>query len=185
MTTPHAATGIAQDPPFLLGPPARDRLVVTVDERIVRASPAEIFRVAVAVEEWPAHLTHYRHVRVLERRADGGGIVDMSANRPFGLLDWPTWWRSQMAVDRDAPFIRFHHIGGVTTGMDVEWSFTPVAGGTLTRIVHTWNGPRWPLVSSFAAREIIAPVFVHGIASRTLAGLAAVAERHALRAMER
>ena len=58
-------------------------------------------------------------------------------------------------------------------------------GGTLTRIVHTWNGPRWPLVSSCAAREIIAPVFVHGIASRTLAGLAAVAERHALRAMER
>ncbi|WP_337169584.1 SRPBCC family protein [Gemmatimonas aurantiaca] len=185
MTSPQTRAGGAQGPPFLLGPPPRDRLVVTIDEQIVRASPAGIFAVAAAVEEWPAHLAHYRHVRFLERRADGGGIVDMSANRPFGLLDWPTWWRSQMAVDRDAPFIRFHHIGGVTTGMDVEWSFTPVEGGTLTRIVHTWNGPHWPLVSSFAAREIIAPVFVHGIASRTLAGLAAVAERHSSRALDR
>jgi hypothetical protein len=61
----------------------------------------------------------------------------------------------------------------------VEWSFTPVSGGTLTRIVHVWNGPRWPFIGRVAATQVIAPVFVHGIASRTLAGLAAVAERHA------
>lgn len=165
--------------PFTLEAPPHDRLVVTVDELVVRAPVQEIFTVAAAVEEWPAHLAHYRHVRFLERRTDGGGIVDMSANRPFGVANWPTWWRSQMAVNHDIPWIRFRHIGGVTTGMDVEWSFTPVDGGTLARIVHTWNGPDWPLIASFAAREVIAPVFVHGIASRTLAGLAAVAERQA------
>lgn len=101
----------------------------------------------------------------------------MSANRPFGPLNWPTWWLSQMAVNHDVPWIRFHHIGGVTTHMDVEWSFAEAEGGTLTRIVHTWNGPSWPLIGQFAATEVIAPIFVHGIASRTLAGLAAVAER--------
>jgi hypothetical protein len=47
---------------------------------------------------------------------------------------------------------------------------------TLVRIVHVWNGPPWPLIGVFAARRVIGPVFVHGIASRTLAGLAAVAE---------
>jgi hypothetical protein len=40
-----------------------------------------------------------------------------------------------------------------------------------------WNGPLWPVIGRFAATQVIAPVFVHGIASRTLAGLAAVAER--------
>jgi hypothetical protein len=157
-------------------------LVITVDELIVRAPVREIFSVAAAVEEWPAHLAHYRYVRFLERRSDGGGIVDMGANRPFGVVGWPTWWRSQMSVNHDVPWIRFHHVGGVTTGMDVEWSFTPVDGGTLARIVHTWDGPDWPLIAAFAAREVIAPVFVHGIASRTLAGLAVVAERQAQRA---
>jgi hypothetical protein len=44
------------------------------------------------------------------------------------------------------------------------------------RIVHLWLGPSWPLIGGLAARAVIGPVFVHGIASRTLAGLAAVAE---------
>jgi hypothetical protein len=87
-----------------------------------------------------------------------------------------------MSVDERAPAVRFRHVGGVTTGMDVEWSFTPVAapGGALAtrvRIVHAWDGPRWPLIGIFAATSVIGPVFVHGIAERTLAGLARVAER--------
>ena len=36
---------------------------------------------------------------------------------------------------------------------------------------------RWPLIGVFAATAVIGPVFIHGIASRTLAGLARVAER--------
>jgi hypothetical protein len=63
--------------------------------------------------------------------------------------------------------------------MDVEWTFVPVAGGTHVRIVHLWDGPRIPVLRTWAANYLIGPVFVHGIASRTLAGLAAVAEREA------
>ena len=62
-------------------------------------------------------------------------------------------------------------------GMDVEWTFAPVPGGTHVRIVHLWDGPRIPVVGKWAATFVIGPVFVHGIASRTLAGLASVAER--------
>jgi hypothetical protein len=62
--------------------------------------------------------------------------------------------------------------------MEVEWSFTAVAGGgTHVRILHRWDGPRWPVVGVVAATAVIGPVFVHGIASRTLAGLARVAEQ--------
>jgi ribosome-associated toxin RatA of RatAB toxin-antitoxin module len=150
----------------------------TIDERVVRAPVQHIFDLARRVEEWPAYLPHYRYVRFRERAADGGGLVEMSAFRPFGPLGWPTWWLSEMSVDPRAPLVRFRHVGGITTGMDVEWSFTPTAdGGTRVRILHVWDGPRWPLIGVFAATAVIGPVFVHGIASRTLAGLARGAER--------
>jgi len=153
------------------------RPMETVDERLVRAPVRRMFEVARHVEEWPAHLSHYRFVRFRESASDGGGLVEMSANRPFGPVGWPTWWLSEMEVDHATPAIRFRHTGGITTGMDVEWSFTPAEGGTRVRILHVWDGPRWPLVGIFAATTVIGPVFIHGIASRTLAGLARVAER--------
>jgi len=108
--------------------------------------------------------------------------VEMSAYRPFQVagrlgINWPTWWLSEMAVDSAKPAIRFRHIGGITTGMDVEWTFSPDPVGTHVRIVHLWDGPRIPVAGSWAAMFLIGPVFVHGIASRTLAGLAAVAEQ--------
>jgi hypothetical protein len=82
-----------------------------------------------------------------------------------------------MEVDHATPAIRFRHIEGITSGMEVEWSFTPADGGTLVRILHVWDGPAWPLIGNFSATTVIGPVFIHGIASRTLAGLARVAER--------
>jgi len=169
--------------PLDLGPMPIGREMTTVDERLVRAPLARIFALAADVERWPALLPHYRYVRYLERRTDGGGIVDMGAFRPFGLLRWPTWWRSSMRVHPPgglaAPAVRFTHIAGVTRGMEVEWSFHEVPGGTHVRITHVWDGPRIPVLGAVAATLVIGPVFVHGIASRTLAGLGAAAERDA------
>ena len=168
--------------PHELGPMPVDRRMTTVDERVVRAPLDAIFTLAADVEHWPDHLAHYRYVRFRERRIDGGGTVEMSANRPFGPADWPTWWTSLMSVTRPnsaagSPSIRFRHIAGITKGMDVEWSFQDSNGATLVRIVHVWNGPSWPMIGDLAARSVIGPVFVHGIAARTLAGLAGAAER--------
>lgn len=157
-----------------LGPMPTARRMRTVDEAVVRAPLGEIFTLAADVESWPRHLSHYRYVRFRERRPTGG-IVEMSANRPFGPLNWPTWWLSLMEV-RDRS-IRFRHIGGVTTHMDVEWSFAPVTGGTRVSVVHVWDGPPWPLIRTIAARAVIGPIFIHGIASRTVAGLARAAEQ--------
>lgn len=174
---------------FDLGAMPVGRKMKTVDERSVRAAVKPMFELARNVEAWPSHLPHYRYVRFRERRSDGGGLVEMSAVRPFHLartargpllrINWPTWWLSEMVVDSEKPAIRFRHVGGITRGMEVEWTFDAVPGGTHVRIVHLWDGPGIPVVGTWAATLVIGPVFVHGIASRTLAGLAAVAEREA------
>ena len=173
----------AMKEPLVLGPMPADRRMTTVDEHRTSAPLEIIFELAADVERWTAHLSHYRYVRFHDKRADGGGLVEMSANRPFGAIPWPTWWTSEMSVTRPGssrtPSIRFRHVRGVTKGMDVEWTFSPSNDGTLVRIVHVWNGPEWPLIGDVAARGVIGPVFVHGIASRTLAGLAHAAERRA------
>jgi ribosome-associated toxin RatA of RatAB toxin-antitoxin module len=165
--------------PFELGAMPLGRPMEIVDQRLVRAPWRTMFDIARKVEQWPGYLPHYRYVRFRERASDGGGLVEMSACRPFGIVAWPTWWLSEMSVDEGAPAIRFRHVGGITRGMDVEWSFRAAsdAGGTQVRILHVWDGPPIPLVGIPAATMIIGPVFIHGIASRTLEGLARVAER--------
>jgi ribosome-associated toxin RatA of RatAB toxin-antitoxin module len=172
----------AMNAPYELGPMPTDRSMTTVDEHRTSAPLEIMFDLAADVERWTAHLSHYRYVRFQEKRSDGGGLVEMSANRDFGALAWPTFWTSEMSITRPGsspPSIRFRHVRGVTKGMDVEWTFSPSKDGTLVRIVHVWNGPQWPLIGDVAARGVIGPVFVHGIASRTLAGLAHAAERRA------
>ena len=142
----------------------------TVDQAIFHAPMADAFRAASDVERWPELLPHYRWVRFLERRPDGG-VVEMSANRPFGPVDWPTWWVSEMWIEPARNAVRYRHIRGITTGMDVEWTLRSGSGGVDVSIVHEWSGPSWPLIRQPAAEWVIGPVFVHGIASRTLAGL--------------
>jgi uncharacterized membrane protein len=142
----------------------------TVDATTIAAPLDRVFAAARDVERWPAILPHYRFVRFTERRPDGG-VVEMAAWRPFGVARWPTWWVSEMTVDEAGRVIRYRHVRGITRGMDVAWRVTPAAVGTAVEIVHEWDGPAWPLISRPAANLVIGPVFIHGIASRTLAGI--------------
>ena len=148
----------------------------TVDRIRVNAPFARVFAAASSVARWPMILPHYRWVRILE-----GGLVEMAAWRPFarGLLKYPTWWVSEMTIDRPAGVIRYRHVRGITRGMDVVWRLVEDGGadrGVDVEIIHTWAGPRWPLIGTLAANLVIGPIFVHGIASRTLAGIKRAAE---------
>lgn len=144
----------------------------TVDRLTMRAPADRVFQAAADVERWPERLGHYRWVRFNRRRPDGG-VVEMAAVRPFGPLAWPVWWESEMHIDLERQEVRYRHIRGITSGMDVLWSVVPHgAEETEVTIVHTWQGPNWPLIRAPAAEWVIGPVFVHGIASRTLTGLA-------------
>jgi coenzyme Q-binding protein COQ10 len=151
----------------------------TIDRIVIRAPLDRVFALARDVERWPELLPHYRWVRMLERRADGGR-VEMAAWRPFGPppLRYPAWWVSEMEVNPDRAMIRYRHVAGMTTGMDVRWQLAEAGerGDIAVEIVHEWAGPDWPLVGRLAADAVIGPVFVHGIASRTLAGIRRCAE---------
>lgn len=147
-----------------------------VDTLWIAAPPERVFRHASLVELWPRILPHYRWVRMHERRADGGGIVEMAAWRPFGPLAWPTWWMSEMWVEPARSEVRYRHLRGITAGMDVVWRVEGEGAGSRATIVHQWRGPAWPLIRRPAADWVIGPVFVHGIASRTLAGIGRAAE---------
>ena len=142
----------------------------TVDSLRMQAPIDRVFRAAADVERWPERLVHYRWVRMLERRP-GGGVVEMAAWRPFGPLKYPTWWVSEMWLDPSRAEVRFRHIKGITRGMDVVWSVRASGAETEVSIVHEWAGPAWPLIRRPAAEWVIGPVFIHGIASRTLAGI--------------
>jgi ribosome-associated toxin RatA of RatAB toxin-antitoxin module len=148
----------------------------TVDVLEIQAPAAQVFSVAADVERWPERLPHYRYVRFLERTGDRG-LVAMSAFRPFGPLGWPTWWTSEMEIDAARQEVRYRHVRGVTSGMDVVWLMEGHGNGTRVTLVHEWSGPPWGPLRRPAAEWVIGPVFVHGIASRTLAGLARHLER--------
>lgn len=143
----------------------------TLDRLRFRAPADRVFTAAADVERWPELLPHYRWVRRREH-TQNGGVVEMAAWRPFGPLRYPTWWVSRMEIDRNRFQVRYRHIEGITRGMDVVWELLPAGTETDVTIIHEWSGPAWPVIGALAAELVIGPVFIHGIASRTLAGLA-------------
>jgi ribosome-associated toxin RatA of RatAB toxin-antitoxin module len=149
----------------------------TVDHTRIHAPLSQVFAAATEVERWPQLLSHYRWVRMLDRRKDGG-LVEMAAWRPFGLVSYPTWWVSEMTVDWDTPAVHYKHVRGITTGMDVQWRFVRMESSIKVTITHDWDGPAWPVIGAAAAEVIIGPVFISGIASRTLAGIKRYVESH-------
>src|SRR5438552_14441273 len=152
-------------------------LMRTVDHVRVLAPFPRVFAAASTVARWPSILPHYRWVRVLD-----DGLVEMAAWRPFGggLLKYPTWWVSEMTVDRPAGEIRYRHVRGISRGMEVVWRLVEDGegpeGGVEVEIGHTWRGRTWLIIGRLAANLVIGPIFIHGITSRTLSGLKRAAE---------
>jgi len=151
----------------------------TVDQIEIAAPPEVVFRLAADVEGWPGILPHYRWVRFRRPGPTEPRLVEMAAWRPFPGFRWPTWWLSEMWIDSGAREVRYRHVEGITRGMDVFWRVQPGPRGTSVDLIHEWTGPDWPLIRRPAAEWVIGPVFVHGIASRTLEGIRRTAEAEA------
>jgi ribosome-associated toxin RatA of RatAB toxin-antitoxin module len=138
----------------------------------MRGKLDHIVALAADTERWPEILPHYRWVTLLE----GGGddkVVEMAAKRDF----IPVKWRARQTVERDGPtpVIRFHHVGGVTKGMDVAWLFTVRDGAVDVTIDHDFTPP-WPIVGQAVANYIIGPQFIEAIAGKTLATIKGIVE---------
>jgi len=116
-------------------------------------------------------LPHYRSVRVLEGR-EGTRTVEMSARHGFV----PLRWTAEQTNDPVRPHIAFHHVAGPTRGMDVEWIFTPLdAAHTRVQIVHRL-AYRFPVAADFFGKYVVSDIFIHGVASKTLAHIKRLAE---------
>src|SRR5437870_106588 len=101
---------------------------------LIRAPLKEIYDLAVAVERWPALLPHYRYVLVREEKGRAR-LLEMAARR-----DWiPLWWLAVQECHPEVPAIHFRHVRGLTSGMDVAWSFVPEPGGVRVGIRHDFH----------------------------------------------
>ena len=116
-------------------------------------------------------MPHYRYVRVL---ADDGTTRTVEMAARHGIV--PLRWTAQQTSDAARPHIAFHHIAGPTRGMDVEWIFTPLdATHTRVQIVHRLAF-QFPLAAGFFGKYVVSDIFIHGVASKTLAHMKRLAE---------
>jgi ribosome-associated toxin RatA of RatAB toxin-antitoxin module len=136
---------------------------------VIRAPLEEIFAVTSDLERWPAVLPHYRYVRFLERRPDGG-VIEMAAVR--GII--PISWVSDLRVDAERREVHFFHLRKWTKGMKVVWTYTPQEDGVLVIITHDLHF-RIPWLAWLF--EPIIGNFIHAVAGRTLATFKTFLER--------
>ena len=145
----------------------------TLDHIVVYASLKRVFELAADVERWPVLLPHYRYVRRLGASlSDGPAAYAMGATRS-GI---PVRWSSTQRCEREALRIAYHHIEGVTRGMDVEWRFEAVEGGVVRVTIEHRLERGWPLVASPLGRALVGELFVRNVAQRTLRGIKRAAE---------
>lgn len=136
----------------------------------IQAPPQRVFALAADIARWPALLPHYRWVRVLQERP-GERVAEMAAHRAH----FPVKWTSLQCLFPDAGRIIYHHLRGVTAGMEVEWRIAPRDGGTHVTILHDLSPPG-RLLRSRLATWVVGDFFVKGIAARTLHHLKSAAE---------
>jgi ribosome-associated toxin RatA of RatAB toxin-antitoxin module len=145
-------------------------MTVTRNTVEIAAPPQAVYALASATEKWPEILPHYRYVRVLGENG---------ATRTVAMGAWqdvfPIRWVAEQTNDPRTPHIAFHHVRGWTRGMDVEWIFEPVAGGTRVTIEHRLQF-RFPLAARWLGKHLVSDYFVHGVAAKTLARMKQLAE---------
>jgi uncharacterized membrane protein len=145
-------------------------VTITRNSVEIAAPAARIYALAAATERWPLLLPHYRYVRVLAE--DGARrVLAMGAWRDL----FPIRWIAEQTNDPDRPHIGFHHLGGWTRGMDVEWRFEPSGRGTLVTIEHRLAFA-FPVAADWLGKHVVSDYFIHGVATKTLARIKQIAE---------
>ncbi|HYJ33565.1 MAG TPA: SRPBCC family protein [Candidatus Binatia bacterium] len=142
----------------------------------IAAPPDRVFPLVAALDRWPMLLPHYRYVRVTGR---SGSVVRARMSARRGPI--PVFWEAEQTPDAASRTIRFRHVGGVTRGMDVLWTFQPERDGaregtraTITHDLEFRFGPR-PM-GRFLAERVLAPQFIEPIAGATLRRFKSLAE---------
>lgn len=145
---------------------------------VVRGEWETIWELASDIAKWPERLPHYRKV-VIESESPGGLVKHayMSCWRDILPVNWHTVQRLEHSPNPAEAHVCYHHVKGVTKGMEVIWNFEPIDQGIYrVTITHNWN-PKWPLVGGMASK-LISQHIVHNIADKTLARVKVLAARN-------
>lgn len=136
---------------------------------VMRGDWPHIWNLSSQIERWPERLPHYRIVTIKKTEKDGlERQAFMSAWRNVLPVNWHTIQRLQPHIDPAQARVFYKHVGGVTKGMEVVWTFEPLDADSYRVIIsHDWR-PRWPLVGGIAAM-LIGELIVKNIADKTLA----------------
>ncbi len=139
----------------------------------------QLFALAADIARWPKILPHYRWVKILERRETE--VKAEMAARHHGV---PLWWRTIQRPRPQEHRIEFTHIGGVTRGMVVAWTFEQTGesclGPTWLVQIHHEFSPSWPKpFGPWFAEAVIGDIFVKQVASKTLQRMKEIVERSA------
>ena len=146
-------------------------MTITRNAVDIAAPPALVYALGSRTDRWPDILPHYRYVRVLERNGVSS-LVAMGAWRHI----FPIRWVAEQTNDAVTPHIAFRHVQGWTRGMDVEWIFETIPGGTRVTIEHRLAF-RFPVAAGWLGRHLVSNYFIHGVAAKTLACVKELAER--------
>jgi ribosome-associated toxin RatA of RatAB toxin-antitoxin module len=145
----------------------------------IAAPPDLVFRLVADPLRWPALLPHYSRARALTEIGESPLVAEFVARRPLlPILGFalPVAWRSRAWAEPSERRLRFQHLGGATSGMDVTWRIEPAGTGDeacRVTIEHDFR-PSWPGGALWA--RVIERGFVRPIAGRTLAAFKAIAE---------
>lgn len=156
-----------------------------------------LYQLAADIQDWGWILPHYRYLRVTEQ---GGNrkTADFGATRSFVLFrfkkrrnpddpenapvtysetgfEFPVKWQARQETFPAEKRITFHHIGGITKGMRVEWRITPQRDRMKVEIYHELNY-KFPIFGKWFADKIVGKLFVHNIAGKTLESLKTIIE---------
>lgn len=145
-------------------------MTVTRNAVEIAAPPQAVYALGAATERWPQILPHYRYVRVL---AENGPTRVVSMGARHGAF--PLAWVAEQTNDPATPHIAFRHTGGWTRGMDVEWIFEPTPRGVRVTIEHRLDF-LFPVAAAWLGEHVVSDYFVHGVATKTLARIKAIAE---------
>jgi ribosome-associated toxin RatA of RatAB toxin-antitoxin module len=138
------------------------------------AGPVErVFQLAADIQDWPKILPHYRYMRVREQ-SERHKVADFGASRD----GFPVRWRARQELFPEENRITFHHIGGITRGMWVEWRLEARDGSVHVVIEHqlTYSVP---VLGPLFAQYIVGNLFVQNIANKTLRCIKARVEAEA------
>ena len=143
---------------------------MNISNRIQISGPFNrLFTMASDIARWPDILPHYRWVKILERRYSPPELVAEMAARHKGI---PLWWRTIQRPRPEEKRIEFSHIGGITKGMQVQWTFDESGetclGPTWLVQIHHQFAPAWPPPGQWFADRIVCETFVAQVAAKTL-----------------